>query len=251
LKVFLKLKEKPDLRHPVLVGGVADSGYVANLALDHFVKELKGKLFGEIYSYGFPPHIMIQSDGTAGLQKANLYFHRSPDRKTDLLILGGDTQPSEPQAAYQIASEVLQLAKGMGIKKVYTIGAHVTGTAVEDPKIYATATDPNLVKKIADYGFHVMSQGNVTWMNGLLFGLAKLRGMDGCFLSAETSGYSVDAKAARGVLVALTKVLGITMDTTRLDERAKEIERLNHTIDANQRDPAQETESRSPPELYR
>ena len=96
-----------------------------------------------------------------------------------------------------------------------------------------------------------MSQGNITWMNGLLFGLAKLRGMDGCFLSAETSGYSVDTKAARGVLLALTKVLGITIDMTRLDERAKEIEKLNHAIDTHQRDPAPETESRSRPELYR
>jgi len=235
----------------VLVGGVADSGYVANLALDHFVKELKGKLFGEIYSYGFPPHIMIQSDGTAGLPKANLYFHRSPDRKTDLLIFTGDTQPSEPQAAYQIASEVLQLAKGMGIKEVYTIGAHITGTTVDDPKIYGTATDPKLVKKITDHGFHAMSQGNVTWMNGLLFGLAKLRGMDGYFLSAETSGHAVDAKAARGVLAALTKVLGITIDMTRLDERAQEIDRLNRAIDVRQRDPAQEPESSSRPEFYR
>ena len=42
-----------------------------------------------------------------------------------------------------------------------------------------------------------MDAGSITGMNGLIIGIAKLRGMQGACLLGETSGYVVDAKASK------------------------------------------------------
>jgi len=68
-------------------------------------------------------------------------------------------------------------------------------------------------------------------MNGLIIGLAKLKGMRGTCLLGETSGYVVDAKASRSILEVLTTRLGIEISMDALDARAKDTEMLIKTIE--------------------
>jgi proteasome assembly chaperone (PAC2) family protein len=63
-------------------------------------------------------------------------------------------------------------------------------------------------------------------MNGLLVGLSKLRNFKAVFLSGETSGYIVDARAARAVLRVLGRKLGIQVDFAELEKQVKESEPL-------------------------
>ena len=67
-------------------------------------------------------------------------------------------------------------------------------------------------------------------MNGLIIGIAKLRGLEGTCLLGETSGYVVDAKASKAILESLLSVIGIRVDMTNLDRRAKDTEMLIQTI---------------------
>ena len=63
-------------------------------------------------------------------------------------------------------------------------------------------------------------------MNGLLVGLAKVRGMLGLSLLGETSGYIVDANASKAVLTIFSKIMNIEVDMTRLIEHAKNTEKI-------------------------
>jgi uncharacterized protein len=67
-------------------------------------------------------------------------------------------------------------------------------------------------------------------MNGLIIGIAKLRGMQGTCLLGETSGYVVDAKASKSILERLLSVVDIKVDMTNLEKNAKDTERLIQTI---------------------
>jgi proteasome assembly chaperone (PAC2) family protein len=61
-------------------------------------------------------------------------------------------------------------------------------------------------------------------------------GMQGVCLLGESPGYMyIDAKAAKSVLEVISKVLGIEMDMTALDERAEETENLIKKIQDMQR----------------
>jgi proteasome assembly chaperone (PAC2) family protein len=92
--------------------------------------------------------------------------------------------------------------------------------------VFGTGTDKESLKELEEMGVTVISAGSITWMNGLLVGLSKLRNMRAVFLSGETSGYIVDAGAARAVLRVLSKKQGIPLDLTELDLKAKESEHL-------------------------
>ena len=76
-----------------------------------------------------------------------------------------------------------------------------------------------------------MDGGSITGMNGLIIGVAKLRGMKGTCLLGETSGYVVDAKASKSILEALLPMMGVKIDMTSLEKRAKDTEMLIQTIE--------------------
>lgn len=220
----MKMYKKPEMMNPVLVGGLPGSGYVAKLAVDHLVKELGAELLGEIFSPSFPPQVLVTKDGIVELMKNELHWWQDGETKADLILFTGNTQAVSPEGQYDIAERVLSVAEDFGVKKVFTMAAFVTGERVEKPKVFATATEPELLDDLKKHGVVVMKEGNVGGTNGLLFGLAKLRKMQGICLLGETSGYIIDAKSAHAVLETLAKILGIWVDTSALENRAKETE---------------------------
>jgi len=225
--VKIKMLQEPKVSRPILVCGLPGSGYVGKLAVDHLVKELDAKPFGEVYSYGFPPQVLISPEGTADLMKNILYVWNSPDSPNDLILYTGDSQPISPDADYEVADRVLDVAERLGVKRVFALAAYITGGFVEKPKVYGTATDDGALDELKSYDVIMMKEGSITGMNGLLIGLAKLRGM----LLGETSGYIIDANASKAVLSVFTKIIGIKVDMTSLTERAKETEGVIKTLE--------------------
>ncbi|HEX9429988.1 MAG TPA: PAC2 family protein, partial [Candidatus Bathyarchaeia archaeon] len=89
---------------------------------------------------------------------------------------------------------------------------------------YGAASELVLVKELEELGVKIIDSGAVTWMNGLIPGLAKVRNLKGLFLSGETSGFMIDPRAAMIILRVLVKKLGLQIDMTELEGQAKEIE---------------------------
>lgn len=221
---MVKIYKKPELKKPTLVGGLPGSGYVAKLAVDHLVKELDAQLFGEIFSPAFPPQVLVKKDGTVELMRNELYWWRDGKSDTSLIVLTGNTQAVSPEGQYDIAEKVLDAAESFGVERMFTVAAFVIGERVEKPRVFATATEPRLLDDLKKHGTVPMKEGNIGGTNGLLFGLAKLRGIQGICLLGETSGYIIDAKSAQAVLEVLTEILGIRVDMSALENRAKETE---------------------------
>ncbi|MFQ5920473.1 MAG: proteasome assembly chaperone family protein [Nitrososphaerales archaeon] len=239
LKVVFNVSKMPSLREPYLVCGWPGSGYVGRLAVEHLVKELDAKLLADIYSYSFPPQVVIRSDGVADLMKNSMYYWKGggggDGNKPDMLLLTGDAQPAMPEAEYLLVDEVLNLTSRFKTHTVFTLAAYITGVFVDKPKVYATATDPAFLKEFESRGMLTMDGGGITGMNGLLIGVAKLKGMRGVCLLGETSGYVVDAKASKAVLQALLDVIDMKVDMENLEKRAKETEMLIKTIEQQMR----------------
>jgi len=56
--------------------------------------------------------------------------------------------------------------------------------------------------------------------------LGSLRNIDAVCLMGETSGYLVDPRSATSVLALLSRLLNIEVDSTQLNDRAAEMERM-------------------------
>ncbi|MDA4130081.1 MAG: PAC2 family protein [Thaumarchaeota archaeon] len=222
--------EKPKPYRPVFVCGLPGSAFVGKFALDHLVEDLSAKLFAEIYNDAFPPEIMIKEDGTASLIKNELHYSRG-DQRPDIILFTGESQPSTPEGNYALSEYLVDLAVGYGAKELVTLGAYVTGTFVESPKVFAVATDQETVSRLENSGCSIMTDGLITGMNGLLLGMAKLKGLSGFTLLGETSGLVFDPKASGAVLQSLSKLLGIPLDIKKLDQRARDAQEVMSAIE--------------------
>ena len=62
--------------------------------------------------------------------------------------------------------------------------------------------------------------------SGRLLGLGKARGIEGICLMGETSGYIVDPRSADSLLTILSRLIGIDIDHTTLQQRAEDMEQI-------------------------
>ncbi|MGH9988718.1 MAG: proteasome assembly chaperone family protein, partial [Nitrososphaeraceae archaeon] len=222
----------PGSKFPTLICGFPGSGYVGKLAIDHLIHELNASHLVDIYSNTFPPQVMIKPDGTVDLIKNTMFYHESPTSPSlNMMFLTGDSQPSNPDAEYLLAETILEIASKFSVVHVYALAAYITGVFVQKPRVFCTASDMESLRSINTPDIAVMDGGAITGMNGLIIGLAKLKGMRGTCLLGETSGYVVDAKASRSILEVLITRLGLEVSMDALDARAKDTEMLIRTIE--------------------
>src|SRR6059058_6570249 len=224
-RIELHLNEAPKLHNPILIAGLPDSGRVAKIVLDHLIKALSAIPLGYLHSDYLPPRVLLKSDGTPELMKHEFYYWLNTDQTShDLVLYTGDAQPILPEGAFRLSDAVVNLAQQLGVETLVTVGAFITGTISDNPKVYGAASETDLVKELQSLDVQIIDSGAVTWMNGLIPGLAKVRNLKGLFLSGETSGFMIDPRAAMIILRVLVRKLGLQIDMTELEGQAKEIE---------------------------
>lgn len=224
-EIQVKSFSSPSPARPVLVCGLPGSGYVGKLAADYLVTAFKAKKVAEFYSASFPPHINIDEDGLALKLKGELY-HAETGQENDLLVFTADAQPATSAGEYELAEAVLREAKKLRTEVVFSLGAYITGSFGKERRVHGTATSPQVLPRLSENGVRIMKEGGISGMNGVIVGLAKLHGMEGVSLLGETSGYLLDPAASHSVLESLSRILGVKIDLTSIEERAKEAQQI-------------------------
>jgi hypothetical protein len=210
------LYKKPKLKDPIMIVGLPGIGNVAKIAADYLAIQLKTELFGEIYSDRFPAQILIEKDG-CGLMRNELYY------ADNLIILIGNAQPIDCEGMYGAGYEILDVAKQLGVVKMITMAAYVSGYGVKEPSVFTAVTDPSLMDDLSEYGVTKMHEGTISGLNGLLIGMCRLCDIPGICLLGETDGRDLsDMRATIPLLRVLTKMLKIDISTDGL-EKAEEV----------------------------
>jgi hypothetical protein len=248
MSIKIRRLAEPTLNEPFLVCGLPDAGFIAKQVVDYLIEKLDAKLFEEIYSSYFPSYVLIKKDGIAELMKNELYFWKNTKQKNDLILLTGNTQPLSPEGQYELAEEILVKAETFGVKKIFTISSYfVDRRSTGKPKVYGVVTNPNLKEEIVEYGVYPLSKGSVKGFNGLVFGMAKLKNINGICLLGETIEYTtpsgrtvVDVKSAQSVLEVLLKMLGVEVDLSEIEKQAKTTEEFLRRIEEVERQALEE-----------
>ena len=240
--VLIRILDKVELNDPVLVEGLPGVGNVGKLAADYLRDQLHAKPLATIYSKFFPPQVYVSEEGLIRLVSNDLTYARAvrPGQR-DVLILGGDYQGISPEGQYELTHRVLEHCHRAGVREVYTLAGFAQGHVVERPRVLGAATSPARVEAMRAHGV-VFSRndpgGGLIGASGLFLGLGRTFGMEGVCLMGETSGYFVDPRSAEAVLKVLTQALGIELDFSDLEAKAREIDRIAQKI--------HEVEQRSP-----
>jgi uncharacterized protein (TIGR00162 family) len=243
--VLLRITDRPTLKDPVLVEGLPGVGNVGKLAADYLREQLKAKPLASIYSKFFPPQVYVSEEGIIRLVSNELSYHvATRPGERDLVILGGDYQGISPEGQYELTHRTLEVCASLGVKEVYTLAGFAQGHVVEEPRVLGAATSTQRVEAMKKFGV-VFSRndpgGGLIGASGLFLGLGRTFGMEGVCLMGETSGYFVDPRSAEAVLKVLTSVLGVPLDFSDLEAKAKEIDRIAQKIHDAEAKPSEST----------
>jgi len=142
--------------------------------------------------------------GVADFPKVEFYTCSSPS----LIIAKGYHANFEGQ--YEVAMKVLDFLAENHVKKIIV----VAGYGSKDKKICCAATSKELIAEMKEkYGVDIGYKGPFTGFSGLVFGLAKRRGIEALCFFAGTEPHEddlefPDKEASERALDTLNKILG-------------------------------------------
>ena len=226
-RTTIRYVSKPKLKQPVLIQGLPGIGNVGRIAAGYLVNELKAKLFAELYSPHFLPLVVVRPDGIMRPIKAEFYYYKS--KQNDFVFLIGDSQSITSHGYYEIAGKIVELAKEVGVKEIFTLGGLGIEKLVKEPKVVGAANSETMKRKLERYGIEVRGEviTNIVGIAGLVPALAKNEGIDAACLLAETPGFPLvvaDPMAAESMLRTLLKIFDLKIDLGKLEKEAKELE---------------------------
>jgi uncharacterized protein len=246
----IKIYQEPQLNKPDLIAAWPGIGSIGTIALNSLREMLEAEAFAEIEPWRFSyPHTLSIKDGELqNLQfpESKFYFKKMANR--DLLLFIGGEQPTDVMKGYEMTNLVLEVAFNFGCQRIYTAAAAVAPIHHSmRPRVWAVPNRKDLLAEVRSYHNTALmgeiegrsNQGTITGLNGLLLGVAKDNGLPGICLLGEIPIYIAQfpvpyPKASKSILEVLAAKLGLSIDLSKLDEQAKDveqnIERLYHLI---------------------
>ncbi len=211
---------QPELKEPIMIAAWPGMGYLAKISADYLRRRLKAKRFAEIR---YMQNAIVYKDSLAELPPLRHRFYASTEE--DILFCVGDAQPSTPEEAMRLGEKVVDLAVKYNVRLIYTMAAY-PNDYLDKPQVYGIYTDEKLREELEKHDISfIEGEGAVNGLNGILIGLAKNRGIDGVCLMGEIRYANVPQHlSSKAVLERLTSLLGLEVDMTPLEKRAKKID---------------------------
>ena len=229
--ILITLDEDFRPNEPVFIEGLPGIGNVGKIAADYIVEKLEAKEVGRIYFEHFPPQVLLDDDNVIDMVHVSFNYIRIKDR--DIIFLTGSHQASDTPGHYRFASRVVSLMKEWGVQRVYTLGGYGIGKIEDKPRVLGAVTHPHLREELEEVGV-VFEKGEpangIVGASGLLLGFAKLSGIEGACLMGETSGYLLDPKAAKEIILILQKLLGFEVPMDDIDESIESLKEITEKL---------------------
>jgi uncharacterized protein len=211
---------------PILIEGLPGIGQVGKLVAEYMIHMLGAEKIGEIHSLYFPPQVILDETGLARLARNELFLYHSEGK--DVIFLVGDHQSTSNEGHYLLADCYCEIAEELKVKRIYTLGGFGVGHLVNGPRVLGAVNRIELRDEAAAAGVTFEREepgGGIIGAAGLILGLSAQRGIDAICLMGETSGYLVDPMSAANVLAILSKLIDVPVDSTKLNDRAAEMEK--------------------------
>jgi uncharacterized protein len=226
-------KSLPKLNKPIFVEGLPGIGNVGKVAVDFLIEELNAKKIYSFFSHKFPHSVFINEKNLVEMPKIEVYYKKftGKSKKKDLLLLTGDIQPIDEESCYTFCEEILKIIKHYNCSEIITTGGIGLHSVPDEPKIYCTGNDSNLLKQYLKKNMHVEKNifgvvGPIVGVSGVLLGLGGKRGVKGVSLLAETFGNPLylGIKGAKEVLRVIEKRFNYGINMKKISKDILEVE---------------------------
>jgi proteasome assembly chaperone (PAC2) family protein len=230
---YIKAKETPDLRSPILImafAGWNDAAQGATMAARYLARTWSASKFAsfdpeEFYDFTTTrPHVKIGAGATRQLDwPANdFHYQRLPSLDRDALIFVG----VEPSLRWRtFSSELLGLAKQCGVSLVVTLGALLADAVHSRPvPLAGYATEPALSDKLAELGIMSTRYEGPTGIVGVMHDACQRQKLPAVSLWASVPHYlgaTGNPKAAAALLDTLNAMFDFKVDLGELEEASR------------------------------
>ncbi len=231
---MIKVKEKVNFKNPIFVAcwpGMGEVAFKAGLFLRD-VLNFKEFAFLEGKNFYYPQSVIVK-DGLIELppEPVGVFYYYIKENKEIILFLAEAQPPFEK--AYLYALNIIEFVKKLGCKKVFTFAAMPQPIEhTQTPSCWVSATSTELLEELATkFEVKILKEGSISGLNGLILGVAKEKGLKGICLLGEIPFYMIqieNPKASKRVLEIFLDLIGLNVDLSPLEERAKLI---NEEID--------------------
>jgi len=235
----VKFSKRPRLKNPYLVCAWPGMGEVAFKAAMYLIGQLKAEEFAEI-----PPEDFFYSTGSIvqegilnvpGFPYGKFYYWKNKAGENDLIIFISNAQPDLAKAD-DYSKRIIYVARGFKVKTIISFAAMPQAIDhTQQSKVWFTATSKEIINILTKYNFELLSEGQISGMNGLFLGIAKKEGFDGFCLLGEIPLYTIqieNPRASYAVLDALARILKIQIDFNSLIDEAHGMEgEINKLLD--------------------
>ncbi|MGD0336429.1 MAG: PAC2 family protein [Candidatus Omnitrophota bacterium] len=227
----IKFIKRPRLRKPYLIVAWPGMGEVAFKAAHYLIEKLSAEEFASIPAEYFYYLTSVEVKGgvlsVPELPQSRFYFWRNKKGKRDLIIFLSNAQPDLGKAE-EYCQRIFQIAKSFHVKEVISFASMPQAIDhTQESAVWFTATSKELTERLKQYNLRLLTEGQISGMNGLFLGIAKKEGLEGTCLLGEIPLYTIqieNPRASSAVLSAFSKILGIEIDLGGLAEQAHTME---------------------------
>ncbi len=210
--------EEFELKKPsFMILGLPDTGLVGVITTGHLVEALGMKEVGGIdYQIAMPPVAVIRG---GSLRTPLRLFHRE-----NMLVLTAEA-PIPPQLISSLASAIVDYALRRGVDYIVSIVGLASPTRMDTdkPRVYWLASNDKARKVVENLGLQVFSDGLIMGPYALILKQSVRKRAANVVLLAEAYVDFPDPEAAAQVTQAISKMIGVEIDVSKLLEQAEMI----------------------------
>jgi len=238
----IKILKRPRLKSPYLIVAWPGMGEVAFKAATYLVEKLKAEEFAQVISedFFFLTGSVIQQGVLSApvLPYSKFYYWKNPATKRggsannfggraehhDLIIFISNAQPDLAKAG-DYSKKIMHIAKSFNVEMIISFASIPQAIDhTQESGVWFASTSTELNNSFKKYNFNLLSEGQISGMNGLFLGIAKEEGYKGFCLLGEIPLYTIQIENPKGslaVLSALAKIMNIQIDFTNLVEQSR------------------------------
>jgi len=235
----IRINKRPRLKNPYLICAWPGMGEVAFKAASYLIEKLQAEEFADIPVEDF--FYLTGSNVQAGvldlpeLPYSKFYYWKNKAGKNDLIIFISNAQPDLAKAE-SYSRRIIHLAKLFKVEMIVNFASMPQPIDhTQESRVWFCGTSPEINTVLKKYNFNILSEGQISGMNGLFLGIAKRENFKGFCLLGEIPFYTVQVenpKASLAVLEALHKILNIQIDLASLIEQVHAMEgEINKFLD--------------------
>jgi len=227
----IKFIKRPKLKNVHFLAAWPGMGDVAFRAVTYLIEKLPCEEFASLDTPEFfpPDGVEIENQDIFIPRQTGgrYYFYSNKNKDYDIVIFVHDRQPLA-NLSYKYAKKVLDIANFLKIKRVFTFaGLPAPIDHLKVPDVFAVATKKEALKSIKPLGLKPMRSGQISGLNGLLLGAAKVLNIEGICLLSEVPFYTIHIEnplASLAVLRAFSKILNLNIELEDLFQEANSLE---------------------------